>query len=168
MSASAGKTLLYIIAAAGLLVITYLFFWAVDWLNGFIGEFNVVVYTETVWIMSGVLAGMIVFSPLAKDKARLELLSSASFLIYIIIAYSFGCTIMSVFMPYSGFGTVNAKFLADISSLIPAVEGISANIMIINTVAAIIAISGQGIRFMKTFVKSMKRYEEPATTERQN
>ncbi|MHA1682649.1 MAG: hypothetical protein ACTSUE_17050 [Promethearchaeota archaeon] len=161
MSASSGKVLLYIIGAGGLLGLTFGFFWAIDWLNGYLGAFNIVTYTESVWILSGVLAFLIVFSALAKDKARLEMLSSASFLIYVIVAYSYGCTIMSFFIPYNGFGSVNIGFLANLSSLIPMIGDIAANVVIVNTVAAVLSIVGQSIKFMKTFVKSMKKYEEP-------
>lgn len=158
---SAGKVILYIIGAAGLLGITYGFFWAIGFLDSFLGGFNVVTYASTVWIMSGILAFMIVLSAVAKDHARLEMLSSGGFLVYVILAYTMGCTIMSAFLPYVGFGQLNVQIMADIGAFgLLGISTIDANIVYLNVVAAVFVIVAQVLRFFKTFVKSMKRFKE--------
>ena len=159
---SAGKVILYMIGAGGLLAITFLFFWGIGFLDTFLGEFSVVTYVQTVWIMSGVLAFLIVLSAIAKDHVRLEMLSSAGFLVYVIAAYSIGCSILSVFMPYNAFGQLNVQLTANLTALglgIP-VGSISANIVYLNTVTAWFVVILQALRFAKTFVKSMKEYRE--------
>lgn len=155
----AAKVIFYLIGAALLLVVTYLFFWVLGIANTWIGDFTIKIYAQQVWIMSGILAGMIVFSAIAQDRARLELLSSASFLVYAFVAYTFGCTIYSAFLPYNGFGSLDVDFIA---SSIPVLGGIgiSVSLVYLNTLSAILILIGQGLKFLKTFVKSMKRFKE--------
>ncbi len=164
---SAGKVILYIIGAGGLLAITYGFFWAIGFLDGYLGEFNIVTYTETVWIMSGVLAFLIVLSAVAKDHVRLEMLSSGGFLVYVIIAYTIGCSIMSAFIPYNAFGQLNLQLAANLTGIpVPGftVGDVTASITYLNTVSALFIVIAQALRFIKTFVKSMKKFkEEPAS-----
>nr|MDO8113880.1 hypothetical protein [Candidatus Sigynarchaeota archaeon] len=155
-----GKVLLYIIGAGALFGITYGFFYAVNWLNGFLGGFNVVTYASTVWTMTAVLAGLVVFSALAEGHVRMEMLSSASFLIFIIIAYTAGCTILSFFMPYSGFGALNVGFMANLSSIVPILGAVSANIVFANTLTATFIVIAQALKFVKTFLKSMKKSKD--------
>ncbi len=157
---SAGKVFLYVIGAAGLLGITYGFFYGIGLLEGYLGSFQITVYSDTVWIMSGVLAVLIVFSAIAKNKARLEMLSSATFLIYYIIAYSIGCSILSVFIPYNGFGSIDIAFIANLTGLVPGVGAVSANIVVVNAVAAWFIVGGQILKFINTFFKSMKRFKD--------
>ena len=162
---SAGKVILYIIGAAGLLGITYAFFWGIGFVNETLFTLDILVYSQTVWIMSGILAGLIVFSAIAKGHVRLEMLSSASFLIYVIFAYTIGCSILSFFMPYNGFGVLNVNLATDLSTLLPEFGKITVALVYANTLSAIILVVSQGLRFMNTFVKSMKRFKEerPAT-----
>jgi hypothetical protein len=162
---SAGKVILYMIGAGGLLAITYAFFWGIGFLDSYLGRFDVLVYASTVWIMSGVLAFLMVLSAIAKDHARLEMLSSGSFLVYVIAAYIMGCTILTVFMPYNGFGQLNVALAADLSGVTTALLGldlgtVSVNIVYLNAVAAGLIVGLQALRFVKTFVKSMKKYQE--------
>jgi len=159
---SAGKVILYMIGAGGLLAITYAFFWGIGFLDTFLGEFSVKTYVQTVWIMSGLLAFLIVLSAIAKDHARLEMLSSGGFLVYTIVAYVIGCSILSVFMPYNAFGQLNVELTANLTALglgIP-VGDISASIVYVNTLAAWFIVGLQALRFVKTFVKSMKEFKE--------
>ncbi|MFX0102111.1 MAG: hypothetical protein ACFFCS_21270 [Candidatus Hodarchaeota archaeon] len=153
----ASKVFLYLIGAGGLLVVTYLFFWAIGLVNNYLGNFYIKTYVQTVWLMSGVLAGMIVFSAIAQDRARLELLSSASFLVYAFIAYTYGCTIYSAFLPYNGFGSLNVELIA---TGIPLIGNVSLNLVYLNILSAILVLIGQGLKFFKTFIKSMKRFKE--------
>jgi hypothetical protein len=158
---SAGKVFLHIIGAGGLLGITFAFFWGINWADTFLGGFSVVTYLNTVWIMSGVLAFLIVLSAIAKDHARLEMLSSGTFLIYIVVAYMIGGSILSVFMPYNGFGQLNVQLAANLAGLgIIPVGTISANIVYVNTMAATFIVVAQALKFFKTFVKSMKEFKE--------
>ncbi|MEX2683638.1 MAG: hypothetical protein Q6373_018830 [Candidatus Sigynarchaeota archaeon] len=160
---SAGKVILYMIGAGGLLAITYGFFWAIGFVDSYLGEFRVVTYSQTVWIMSGVLAFLIVLSAIAKDHARLEMLSSGGFLVYTVMAYTIGCTILSAFMPYSGFGMLNVQLAADLTSIpLPgfSVGEVTASIVYLNTVSALFMVIAQAFRFFKTFVKSMKEFKE--------
>jgi hypothetical protein len=158
---SAGKIILYTIGAGGLLAITFAFFWGIGFLDTFLGGFNVVTYMTKVWIMSGVLAFLIVLSAIAKDHVRLEMLSSGGFLVYVIVAYTMGCSILSVFMPYVGFGQLNVQLSADIGAFaVLGIDTISANIVYMNTVAAWFVVILQALRFAKTFVKSMKEFRE--------
>ncbi len=160
---SAGKVILHIIAAGGLLAITFGFFWGIGFLNDFLGDFSVVTYAQTVWIMSGVLAFLIVLSAIAKNHARLEMLSSGSFLVYAILAYTIGCSILSIFMPYNAFGQLNVQLTADLTGItLPGFSvGIaSASIVYMNVVAAWFVVGAQALRFIKTFVKSMREFRE--------
>nr|MDO8083785.1 hypothetical protein [Candidatus Sigynarchaeum springense] len=160
---SAGKVILYMIGAGGLLAITYGFFWAIGFLDTFLGAFSVVTYAQTVWIMSGVLAFLIVLSAVAKDHARLEMLSSGGFLVYVIVAYTMGCSILSAFMPYNGFGQLNVELAANLTSIpLPgfSVGNVTASIVYLNTVSALFMVIAQAFRFFKTFVKSMKEFKE--------
>jgi hypothetical protein len=154
---------LHIIAAGGLIAITFGFFWGIGFLDTFLGDFSVVTYAPTVWIMSGVLAFLIVLSALAKDHARLEMLSSGSFLIYTILAYTIGCSILSIFMPYNAFGQLNVQIAANLTGIpLPGfdVGNASASIVYMNVVAAWFVVGAQALRFIKTFVKSMKEFKE--------
>ena len=160
MGKSTIKVLFYFIGAGALIGITYAFFWGINQLSSYLGTFSITIYTTTVWAMSIILAGLIIFSALAKDHARLEMLSSASFLIYYILAYTIGCSILSLFLPYSGFGQLNIEFLADLSSVLPSMGVISANLIVANNVAAYLIITGQGLKFLTTFVKGMKKFKE--------
>jgi hypothetical protein len=158
---SAGKVVLHIIAAGGLLGITFGFFWAIGFLDGFLGGFYVVTYATTVWIMSGVLAFLIVLSAIAKDHARLELLSSGGFLVFVILAYTVGCSILSVFIPYSGFGQLNVQLMANIGAFAPlGISSIDMTFIALNTMGAWFVVGAQALRFIKTFVKSMKEFRE--------
>ncbi len=158
---SAGKIILHIIGAGGLLAITYGFFWGIGLLDTILGNFYVVTYALAVWIMSGILAFMIVFSAIAKDHARLELLSSGGFLVYVVLAYTMGCSILSFFVPYSGFGQLNVQLVADIGAFIPiGISTIDLTFIALNTVGAWFVVGAQALRFIKTFVKSMKEFRE--------
>ncbi|MHA1848875.1 MAG: hypothetical protein ACTSXU_14630 [Promethearchaeota archaeon] len=160
MGASGIKVLIYIIGAGALIGITYGFFWGLGQLNSFLGTFYLKTYSTTVWAMTGVLAGMIIFSALAKDHARLEMLSSASFLIYYILAYTIGCSILSFYIPYVGFGQLDVEFLADLSTVVPGMGDVNVQLIIANNVAAILIVAGQGLKFLNTFVKSMKKFKK--------
>ncbi|NMC06595.1 MAG: hypothetical protein GYA24_15365 [Candidatus Lokiarchaeota archaeon] len=158
---SAGKVFLHLIGAAGLLVVTYLFYWAIEWVNANLLSLSIVTYQQTVWVMSGVLAFLIVLSAIAKDHARLEMLSSASFLVYVVVAYTIGCSILTVFMPYNGFGQLNVQLVTDIGAILPiGISDISAVILYTNTVAAWFIVILQALRFIKTFFKSMTEFRE--------
>jgi hypothetical protein len=146
-----------------LLAITYAFFWGIGVLDTFLGDFSVTTYAQTVWIMSGVLAFLIVLSAIAKDHARLEMLSSGGFLVYVILAYTIGCSILSVFMPYNAFGQLNVQLAANLTSVpLPGltVGNVSASIVYLNTLSAWFVVGLQALRFIKTFVKSMKEFKE--------
>lgn len=155
----AGKVFLHLVLAGALLGVTYAFFWAVAWLDSTLGEFVLKTYADRVWLLSGILAGMIVFSAIAKDHDRLELLSSASFLIYAFVAYSVGSTIYTAFIPYIEFGVIDVEFVANLSALVPGMGAVSAQVVVANTVAAWLIIGAQALKFFTTFFKSIKRFK---------
>jgi hypothetical protein len=91
----------------------------------------------------------------------LEMLSSGTFLIYIVVAYMIGGSILSVFMPYNGFGQLNVQLAANLAGLgIIPVGTINANIVYLNTMAATLIVIAQALKFFKTFVKSMKEFKD--------
>lgn len=161
---SAARTIFYIIGAGLVLGVTYAFFWAIKWFNSQFAPTNleVVTYTSTVWLMSSILAVMIIFAAIAKDHGQLEILSSASFLIYTIFAYIIGCTILSLFMPYSGFGVLNVELIIALNTT--SIGTIDANILYLNIVAALLIVILQALRFLKTLFKAAKTTKEVPET----
>ena len=156
----AGRTFFYIIGAAGVLIVTYLFFYAIGWFNTRYAPINleVVTYASTVWIMSGLLAGMIVFAAIAKDHGQLEIVSSLSFLIYTLFAYIIGSSILTLFMPYNGFGSLDVHVFVQLG--ISGFGSIDATIIYVNTVAALLILLLQALRFLKTLFKAAKVTKE--------
>lgn len=158
------RLIIYIIGAGAVIVVTYAFFWAIGWFNAQYSPINVevVTYASLVWLMSGILAGLIVFAAIVKDHSKLEILSSASFLIYTILAYSIGCTILSFFIPYKGFGVLNVDVIVTIGG--SGINTIAANILFANILTAVLIVVLQTLRFLKTLVKAMKTTKEVQDT----
>ncbi|HME52133.1 MAG TPA: hypothetical protein VKM55_07940 [Candidatus Lokiarchaeia archaeon] len=159
---SAGRVILYIIAAGAVLGVTYAFFWAINLINkSFPGiDLQVMTYISLVWLMSGILAGLIIFAAIAKNHGQLEILSSLSFLIFTLFAYIVGCTILSLFMPYSGFGILNVTLVVNLTGF----GTINANILYANIVTALLIVILQALRFLKTVAKASKTTKEVAET----
>jgi hypothetical protein len=160
----AARIIFYIIGAGLVLGLTFAFFWAINWFNTQYAPINieVVTYVSTVWLMSGILAGMIIFAAIAKNHGQLEILSSASFLIYTIFAYMIGCTILSLFMPYSGFGVLNVELIVKLNSI--SIGTIDANILYANIITALLIVILQALRFLKTLFKAAKTTKEVPDT----
>ena len=153
---SAARVIGYVIGAGVLLGVTYGFYYAIGKLGGFLGGFNITTYSHTVWEMAGILAALIVFSAIAKDHANLEIISSVSFLVYVLFAYGIGSTILTLYIPYNGLGIMNLQFVADLSHVVPSISTVSAGIMYTNLLVAILLIVGQAFRFMNTLAKASR------------
>jgi predicted neutral ceramidase superfamily lipid hydrolase len=153
---SAGRVIIYLIGAGVVLGITYGFFYAISHLSTYLGGFSITVYSRTVWEMSGILAALIVFSAIAKDHASLEIISSATFLVYVLFAYAIGNTILTLFIPYSGLGKMNLQFVADLSHVVPSISTVLAGIVFTNLLTAGLLIVGEGLRFLNTLAKASR------------
>lgn len=156
------KVILYGLGAAGVLGITYGFFIAIEWVNTLIGGFSILLYPERIWVMSIVLAGLVLFSALAEGRARLEMLSSASFLIYVLASYIIGSSLLTGFIPFQGLGLMQLELATDLSGLsLPiSIGSIVVGLNTVSIIATIIIVAGQGLKFLTTFFKSMREFKD--------
>jgi hypothetical protein len=164
------RTIIYIIGAGAVLGITFAFFWVIGLYNTQYADttgatIEVVTYVSTVWMMSGILAGLIVFAAIAKDHSQLEILSSLSFLIYTLFAYIIGCSILSFFIPYNGFGSLNLNLIITLTS---SNVKIDVNVIYLNIVAALLILLLQALRFLKTMFKAAKTMQEVPDTKKES
>ena len=172
------------ILAVLLLIGTSVYFWALDFVNTNLGinfsqavDHDVAAWQFTVWVMSILLAWVIVFIGAAKNHPNLEPIASGCFLAFTIVSFFIGCSILTLNFPFSGFGSLSVQATIDPSKLMAMFGGggssgggsftipaITVNIglfqLLVITMSTIYAV----LLFLRTLLKSRRETETSSTS----
>jgi len=169
-----GSTILAVMVLIG----TYIYFYMLDFLNnlGFnlmqAGNLDVESWQFTVWLMSILLAIIVVFHGASKRHANLEPIASLAFLTFTIVSYFIGCTIVTLGFPFTGFATLNVQVTIDPAKLMsmigggggggggPSIPAININISLLQLLVVSMATVYAVLQFVRTTLKSRREDEE--------
>lgn len=170
------------ILALLLLIGTYMYFWTLDFLNTHLGvnisqavNLDLATWQFSVWVMTIILAWIVMFIGVARGHANLEPIASACFLAFTIVSYFIGCSIMTLNFPFTGFASLNVQASIDPSKLIGFFSGggsggssgslpisaITINIALIQLLLTSMSTVYAVLLFLRTLLKSRR---EPETT----
>ncbi len=121
---SAKSLVLYSILAILLLVGTYIYFWALDFVSANIGislaqavDQELGAWQFTVWVMACILAMILVFNGVANGHHDLEPISSGCYLGFTIVSLFIGCSAVTLNFPFNAFGSLNVQVTVDPAKL---------------------------------------------------
>ena len=175
------RIVMHAILAILVLIGAYMYFWALDFLNTNLGvNLSQVVNDDlstwqfTVWMMSIMLAWIIVFIGVAKDHPNLEPIASACFLAFTIVSYFIGCSIFTLNFPFTGFGSLDVQISIDPSKLkgliggggggSPTIPVITINIGLIQLLVTPMVTVYAVLLFLRTLLKSRREPETSSTS----
>lgn len=173
---SAGKIMGYSILAVMLLVGTYIYFWALDYVNVALGislsqsiNQDLAAWQYTVWIMAFVLALIIVFNGMASGHHDLEPISSGCYLGFTIFSMFIGCSAVTLNFPFNAFGSLKVSVTVDLAKLMvllgggdPMMPPITISFTLIQLLMVSLSLALAVLRFSRAVLKS--RHEEDAST----
>nr|MDO8115036.1 hypothetical protein [Candidatus Sigynarchaeota archaeon] len=159
------------------LIGTYVYFWALDFLNTNLGvnisqavDRDVLSWQFTVWVMSIMLAAIVVFIGAAKGHPNLEPIASGGYLAFTIASFFIGCSILTLNFPYTGFGSSDVLVTIDPSMLMSLFGGggpipmppITINVALVQLLVTTMSMIYAVLQFLRTLLKSRR---EPETSE---
>ncbi|MBN2151996.1 MAG: hypothetical protein JW839_11150 [Candidatus Lokiarchaeota archaeon] len=174
---SGKKVVGYTIIAILLLVGTYIYFWALDFVNANLGisllqavDQELGAWQFTVWMMSCVLALIIVFNGAARDHYTLEPIASACFLAYTIASFLIGCSALTLNFPFNAFGSLNVQVTIDPTKLMTLFGGetgggdpippITISLSLLQLLMISLMTVFAALRFLRALLKSMREAPE--------
>ncbi|NMC08326.1 MAG: hypothetical protein GYA24_24175 [Candidatus Lokiarchaeota archaeon] len=138
-----------------------------------------VVWQFNVWVMAVALAFIIVFDGLASGHGKIEPISSVCFLAYTIVSYFIGCSILTMGLPFSAFGSPTLQVTIDPNALVALFGGggggggsgmppIGIDLPIIMIPLTVLGIVFAAFRFARAVFKSMRVEPESAAPVQQS
>jgi hypothetical protein len=165
-----GSTILAVLVIIG----TYMYFYMLDFLDnlGFnlmqAGILDVETWQYSVWLMSILLATIVVFHGASKGHRNLEPIAALAFLTFTIVSYFIGCTIVTLGFPFTGFATLNVQITIDPTKLMgivggggggsggPSIPAITISISLIQMLIVSMSTVYAVLQFVRTTLKSRR------------
>nr|MDO8088780.1 hypothetical protein [Candidatus Sigynarchaeum springense] len=176
---SSKKIVGYTIIAISSLVGTYIYFWALEFVNATLGismsqtvDQELGAWQFTVWMMACVLALIIVFNGAARDHYTLEPIASACFLAFTIASFLIGCSVLTLNFPFDAFGSLSVVVTVDPAKLMamfgggggggdPAIPPITISLGLVQLLMISLSLVFAVLRFLRALLKSRREMDEP-------
>ncbi len=171
---SSKSIILYSILATLILVGTYIYFWALDFVNANLGislaqavDEELGAWQFTVWVMACILAMILVFNGVASGHHDLEPISSACYLGYTIVSLFIGCSAVTLNFPFNAFGSLNVQVTVDPAKMMALFGGgggstippITIGISLLQLLMVSLSLTFAVLRFLRTLVKSRREMD---------